>query len=112
MNFYIGLNFESIYYSGYNVRIDAQIIDYLYKFKVNLNILYDIDPYNDAQLEKEDILKLVADCDLILSKELIKTKDCVNSRGMMDVPTLAFKDLRILCLQAIEEHKNIISIED
>ena len=78
MNFYIGLNIDSIDPSEYNIRIDNQVIDYLYKHKVNLKIFYDIEPYDSTLLKKEDILKLVADCDTILANEIITTKDCMN----------------------------------
>ena len=110
MNFYMGLEFENIdYFNDYNVRIDAEILEYLYRNSLKLNVFYDIDPYDDIILKKEEILNLVKDCDIILSSNLIKREEC---NDYMDNPIPEFKALRELCLKSLEEEKNIISVGD
>lgn len=115
MNFYIGEDIESILDSevdDYNIRIDGDVIDCFYVNNIELKKFYDIYPYDHTLLKKDEILKLIEDCDTILSSDLIKTESCLSRAWLMGNPEVGFNKLKDLCLEALKEDKNIISIGD
>ena len=103
MNFYMGLSIEELNYSDYNVRIDEDVLDKLfYNENLKFQKIYEIDPYDDTVLYKDDVLLLINDCDLLINAEIEIKKEFIE----------AIKNLKILCQNAISENKNIICIGD
>ena len=103
LDFYLGLKIEDINLSDYNVRIDEDVLDdFFYNKKFEFIILYEIDPYDNTILYKNDILSLIEDCNKIIDSEIAISENYIND----------IKKVKALCQKAIDENKNIICIGD
>ena len=76
MNFYIGNSIEDIDEQDLNVEFSDELIDFIYKLSKQVSFdmrkLYEIDPYEDVEVSKDDISEIVEICNYILDTLLIQ----------------------------------------
>ena len=86
MNFYIGNSIEEIFVEDDNVEINDELLEFIYKLKdiipSDLNKFYQIDPYRDAVLNKDEVEGIIELCIFILNKQLLngyrEKEDAIN----------------------------------
>lgn len=110
MNFYIADSIAEVKFDDVNIGMDDELVEYLYVIKKNnpnvASIFYYLDPYGDVELQKEDIEDLIGFCRYILEADLLQRYEEKEEA----VDTL--NDIISICLKAIKEGKNIVSIGD
>lgn len=76
MNIYVGNNFTEIKINDYNVEFSDELLQYLYnnrnKIKIDLDILFKIDPYSDTILEYKNVEKIYNICVLLIKSDVLR----------------------------------------
>ncbi len=114
MNFYIGNSVKIIQqnYNAYNVRFDAELCEHIYQKSKNIPFsmqkLFDIDPYNDVVIPKNDLPEIIDICDYILSSDMIKDYEYEEpEEGMEEV-----RSLKRIAEEALANDCGLVSIGD
>lgn len=79
MNFYIGNSIGEIKFDDYNIEFSDDLLQYIYnrrkQITVDLNVLFEIDPYSDTFLEYENVKVINNICSVIIETDIIKGYD-------------------------------------
>lgn len=110
MNFYIGNSIEDIDEQDLNVEFSDELIDFIYKLSKQVSFdmrkLYEIDPYEDVEVSKDDISEIVEICNYILDTLLIQNyKEPDEGKQML-------QDLVEIAQKALSNGSGLISIGD
>lgn len=110
MNFYIGNSINDININDYNVELDDELLSFINDFHnktaINVNILYDIDPYDDIVIHNSKLTELLNLLNSIISSNLlIEYDDFINIKSVLT-------DLIELINCAVRNGENLISIGD
>lgn len=76
MNFYIGNSIDEIDEQDVSVEFSDELIDFIYKMSGQISFdmskLYEIDPYDDVEVSKNDLPQIVEICKSILDSALLQ----------------------------------------
>ena len=76
MNFYIGNSIDEINEQDVNVEFCDELIDFIYKMSgqvsFDMSKLYQIDPYDDVEVSKNDLFQIAEICKYILDTALLQ----------------------------------------
>ena len=110
MNFYIGNSIKTIKMSDFNVEVDDELIDFVYKLKdkstLDMSKLYKVDPYSDHEIPNKDVLVIAEICAYLLESPLLKKYDEYDQGRQM------LEKLLKIAESAINKGKGLISIGD
>lgn len=110
MNFYIGNSIDEINEQEYNVEFNEELIDFIYKLSVKVSFdmhkLYEINPYDDVKISKDDLWQIIQICKYILDNELLHGYEEPDEGNQM------LKDLLELAQKALLKDLGLISIGD
>lgn len=110
MNFYIGNSLDMIDEQDVNVEFSDELIDFIYKISklvlFDMSKLYEIDPYNDVEISKKDLLQIVEICNYILDTSLIQNYEKPDEGKQM------LQDLVAITQKAMSKGSVIVSIGD
>jgi len=107
MNFYIGNSINEIKIEDSNIALNDELLEYLNSIEkqIPFTAFYNIDPYDDVEIEKESISNIINLCKYVFQMDLLK-----NYEDKTDVETL--NSLIETGKRAIKEEKKLISIGD
>lgn len=110
MNFYIGSSINDINKQADNVEFSDELIDFIYKMRkhvsLNMSKLYEIDPYSDVVIPKNELSQIIEICKYILDTSLLQTYDA------MEEGTQMLQALIDIAQKAISRDLGLISIGD
>lgn len=110
MNFYIGFSIEDVNINDYNVELDNSLIDFINcrrnEWNMNMDVWYNIDPYDDVVIENCNLTNLLKIFNTVLESDALNK--CDNSNSLSE----SLIQLIELTKKAIRENKNLISIGD
>jgi len=108
MNFYIGNSINEIKIEDNNVGLNDELLEYLYSLEkqIPFTTLYDIDPYDDIEVEKESISNIINLCEYVLQMDLLKNYE--DKAEAIEILNSLIK----IGKKAIKEEKKLISIGD
>ena len=110
MNFYIGNSIDEIKEQDYNVEFSDELIDFIYKLNEEVSFdmhqLYEINPYDDVEISKNDLKQIIQICKYILDNKLLHGYDEPDEGNKM------LKDLVELTQNALLKDLGLISIGD
>ena len=110
MNFYIGNSIDEINEQDINVEFSDELINFIYKLNgqvsYNMSKLYEIDPYDDIEIPKNDLLQLVEICKYILDATLLQNYEKPNEGNQM------LQDLVEIAQKAMSRDLGLVSIGD
>lgn len=110
MNFYIGDSIDGIGEKDVNVEFSDELIDFIYKMKgqvsLDMSKLYEIDPYDDVEIPKNDLFQIVEICNYILDTSLIQNYEEPDEGRQM------LQDLLEITKKAMESNLGLVSIGD
>lgn len=76
MNFYIGNSIDKIDEQDVNVEFSDELIDFIYKLSkqgsFDMSKLYEIDPYDDVEVSKNNLSQIIEVCNYILDASLLQ----------------------------------------
>lgn len=76
MNFYVGNMINEINMLDSNIEFSDELLDYIYKLSqkitYDMSKLYEINPYVDVEIEKNDLHTIIEICNYILDKKLLE----------------------------------------
>lgn len=110
MNFYIGNSIDEIDEQDVNVEFSDELIDFIYKMSrqvsFDMSKLYEIDPYDDVEVSKNDLSQIVEICNYILDKSLLQSyEEPDEGREMV-------QDLLEIIQKAMTRDMGLVSIGD
>lgn len=110
MNFYIGNSIDEIDEQDVNVEFSDELIDFIYKMSrqvsFDMSKLYEIDPYDDVEVSKNDLFQIVEICNYILDKSLLQSyEEPDEGREMV-------QDLLEIIQKAMTRDMGLVSIGD
>lgn len=77
MNFYIGNSIDGIDEQDVNVEFSDELIDFVYRLSkresFDMSKLYEINPYVDVEVSKDDLSEIIEICNYIKDKSLLHT---------------------------------------
>ncbi len=110
MNFYIGNSIDEINEQDVNVEFSDELIDFIYKLKEQVSFdmskLYEIDPYDDVEISKNDLFQIVEICNYILDTSLLQ------NYGETDEGNQMLRDLIEITQKAMSRDLGLVSIGD
>lgn len=110
MNFYIGNSINEINIEDANVEVSDELIYYIYKMReyvaFDMSKLYKIDPYDDVEISKNDLYKIVEICNLILETSMLQNYEEPNEGKQM------LLDLVEIIQKAMSRDLGLVSIGD
>lgn len=110
MNFYIGNSINEINEQDFNVEFSDELIDYIYKMRertsCDMSKLYQIDPYDDVEVSKNDLQQVAEICKYILVTDVLQSYDEPNE-GLQMV-----QDLLEIIKKALKRNSGLVSIGD
>ena len=110
MNFYIGNSIEKIDEQVVNIEFCDELIDFIYKLRKQVPFdmckLYEIDPYDDVEIEVNDLPQIIRICNYVLDTSLLK------KYGEADVGRQMLQDLVGIAQEALSRGLGLISIGD
>lgn len=110
MNFYIGNSIDEIDAQDINVEFSDELINYIYKMRKQVSFdmskLYEIDPYNDIKVSKNDLSHIIEICNYILDKSLLQNYEELEEGYQM------LQDLATIAQKAVSRGVGLISIGD
>ena len=110
MNFYIGNSIDEIDIKDDNIEFSDELIKFIYKLSkqssFDMSKLYEINPYEDVEISKRDLPKIIEICNYILDKSLLK--DYVER----DIGNQELKNLIEIAQKGIISDLGLISIGD
>lgn len=76
MNFYVGNSISEVNASDDNVEFSDELLDFIYKLSkqtlFDMDTLYKIDPYDDVEILKMDLPRIIEVCNYILRESLLE----------------------------------------
>lgn len=110
MNFYIGDSIDGIGEQDVNVEFSDELIEFIYKMSgqvsLDMSKLYEIDPYDDVEIPKNDLFQIVEICNYILDTSLIQNYEKPDEGRQM------LQDLLEITKKAMESDLGLVSIGD
>ena len=110
MNFYIGNSINEINEQDFNVEFSDELIDYIYKMRertsCDMSKLYQIDPYDDVEVSKNDLQQIAEICKYILVTDVLQSYDEPNESLQM------VQDLLEIIKKALKRNSGLVSIGD
>ncbi len=110
MNFYVGNSIEKLNILDYNVEIDDDLLDYIYKYRNHfdskMKILIDLDQFSDVILSLTEVKKLEIACQRLLDSRIL------NDYEYPDEAITTISNLITLCNKAHQREKGLISMGD
>ncbi len=110
MNFYIGDSIDEIAEQDVNVEFSDELIDFIYKMSrqvsLDMSKLYEIDPYDDVEISKNDLFQIIEICNYILDTSLLENyKEPDEGKQML-------QDLVEITQKAMTSDLGLVSIGD
>ena len=110
MNFYVGNSIDEIDEQDINIEFSDEPINYIYLMRnsvsCNMSKLYQIYPYGDVEVPKNDLPQLAQICKYILDTEMLNNYD-EEKEGIQMV-----QDLLDIVQKALSNNKGLVSIGD
>ena len=110
MNFYIGNSIDEIDEQDGSVEFNDELIDFIYKLRgqvsYDMSKLYEIDPYDDVEVSKNDLSLIIEICNYILDASLLQNYEELEEGNQM------LQDLVEIAQKAISRGVGLISIGD
>lgn len=110
MNFYMGNSVDEIDGQDNNVEFSDELIDFIYKLRrrasVDMHKLYEINPYADVEISKNDLQEIIEICEYILETELLHAYEEPYQGNLM------LQDLVEIAQKAISNNLGLVSIGD
>ena len=120
--FRVGKSWKDIEYSDGGTNLIEEFIDFLYDGglieKYELDIIYELDPYGDAEFGSHEILHIAERCEMLLKDDLLQYYDgSKDGTGDYDEEnpfdaTRFLTELVGLCHMAIEKGLHLFAIGD
>ena len=116
MNFYIGNSIDEIDEQDVNVEFSDELIDFIYKLSkqesFDMSKLYEIDPYVDVEVSKNNLSQIIEVCNYIIDTSLLQTyeePDEGNKKSKIFVVLLIIIILGILASVGVLVYKLVSS---
>ena len=81
MNFYLGESLEDIKYNK-DVEFSDELIEYIYNIRnqssIDMSKLYNIDPYSDVIIHRDDLPQIVEICKYLIETSLIDNYEDID----------------------------------
>lgn len=110
MNFYMGNSIDEIDDQDVNVEFSDELIDFIYKMSGQLSFdvrkLYQINPYDDVEVSKSDLLQIIEICKGILDTTLLQNYEEPDEGRKM------LQDLMEISSKAVSRDLGLVSIGD
>ncbi len=110
MNFYIGNSIDEIDEQDVNVEFSDELIDFIYKMSgqvsFDMSKLYEINPYDDVEVSKNDLSQIVEICNYILDTSLLQNYEEPDEGNQM------LQDLVKITQRAMSRDLGLVSIGD
>lgn len=108
MNFYIGNSIEQLKENDENVELDDEMVEYLYSVNEAIPFLkfFNIDPYSDTVVEKENIIDIISMCEYVLNEQILDDYDEKEEANKI------ISDLIVLGYSALRKEAKILVIGD
>lgn len=110
MNFYIGNSIDEIDEQDINVEFSDELIGFIYKMRgqvsFDMSKLYQIDPYDDVEVSKNDLSKITEICKSILDTTLLQDYEEPDEGRQM------LQDLLEIIQKAMLKDLGLVSIGD
>ncbi len=110
MNFYIGNSINEIDEQDVNVEFSDELINFIYKMRgqvsFDMSKLYEIDPYDDVEVSKNDLSQIIEICNYILNTSLLQNYEELEEGNQM------LQDLVEIAQKAMSRGLGLISIGD
>lgn len=110
MNFYIGNSMDEIDKQDVNVEFSDELIDFIYKLSkqesLDMSKLYEIDPYGDVEISKNDLSHIIEVCNHILDTSLHQTYEEPEEGYQM------LEDLVEIAKKALSRNLGLVSLGD
>jgi len=108
MNFYIGNSIDEINKQDVNVEFSDELIDFIYKMSgqvsFDMSKLYNIDPYDDIEVCKNDLSQIAEICKYLLDTALFQNYEEPDEgrqmlQGLLEITQKAMlKDLGLISI--------------
>lgn len=110
MNFYIGDSIDKINEQDVNVEFSDELISFIYKMRdqvsCDMSKLYQIDPYDDVEVSKNDLQRMAEICKYILVTDMLQSYDEPKEGQQM------VQDLLEIIKIAMKRNMGLVSIGD
>lgn len=110
MNFYIGNSIHEINVRDENIEFSDELMGFIYKVDkqvlFGMNKLYDIDPYGDVEISKEDLQDIIQICNYLLNSSLLHG----YNDELEGIESL--KNLIDIAQEALRRNSGLVSIGD
>lgn len=110
MNFYIGNSIHEINVRDGNIEFSDELMGFIYKVDkqvlFGMNKLYDIDPYGDVEISKEDLQDIIQICIYLLNSSLLHGYNDEHE-GIESL-----KNLIDIAQEALRRNSGLVSIGD
>lgn len=110
MNFSIGNSIDEINEQDVNVEFCDELIDFIYKMSgqvsFDMSKLYQIDPYDDVEVSKNDLFQIAEICKYILDTALLQNYEEPDEGRQM------VQDLLEIIQKAMTSDLGLVSIGD
>lgn len=110
MNFYIGNSIDEIDEQDFNVEFSDDLIDFIYKMRgevsLDMSKLYEIDPYDDVEISKNDLSQISKICKYILGTAVLQNYEAPDEGRKM------VQDLLMIIQKAMLSDLGLVSIGD
>ena len=110
MNFYIGNSIDEIDEQDGSVEFNDELIDFIYKLRgqvsYDMSKLYEIDPYDDVEVYKNDLSLIIEICNYILDTSLLQ------EYGELEEGNQMLQGLIEIAQKALSRGLGLISIGD
>ena len=110
MNFFIGDSIKEINEQDNNIIFSDELVDYIYKMRnyatCDMSKLYQIHPYSDVEISKNDLPQIIEICEYILDAEMLINFDKSNEGIEM------VKNLLEIAQMALSRNQGLVSIGD
>ncbi len=110
MNFYIGNSKDAINEQDINVEFSDKLIDFIYKLgkeeSFDMRKLYELDPYDDIEISKNDLQQIIEICSYILEESLLHNYEEPNDGKKM------LLNLIEIAQKALARGSGLVSIGD
>lgn len=110
MNFYIGNSINEVDEQDVNVEFSDELLDFVYKLSkhdsFDMSKLYEINPYADVEIPKNDLPKIIEVCSYILDTSLLRNYEEPDEGNQM------LKDLVEIAQKAQSRDLGLVSMGD
>lgn len=110
MNFYMGNSIDEIDEQDVNIEFSDELIDFVYKLSkqapFDMSKLYEINPYVDVEVHKDDLAQIIEVCNYILDTSLLQTYEEPDEGNHM------LKNLVEIAQKAQSRDLGLVSIGD